>query len=254
MVGIPYNMNEFSNKLILITGASKGIGFALAQELYQINTKMILHASSDEGINHLKNEFTSDQVVFWQADFTKPESLETGLNSLLSKVGPLDGYVNCVGIRARRPVNLFNVALIQQVMNANLVSYLEIIRLITKRNRYNKGMSILSITSISAHSGAPGVSIYAATKGAVESATRCMAKELYKKGIRINSLVSGQVNTEAYTSLMETKENQEDPVLSRQYMGLLNPKQLAQACLFLLSENSSYLNGVSFPVDGGYLQ
>jgi NAD(P)-dependent dehydrogenase (short-subunit alcohol dehydrogenase family) len=246
-------MSEFRNKCILITGASKGIGFALAKELYQQNTRMILHASSDDGIERLKNEFSNDQVVFWQADFTKPETLAAGLNPLLTQIGPLDGYANCVGIRARRPVNLINIDLIQQVMNANFVSYMEIIRLTTKHNRYQIGMSILSISSISAHAGAQGVSIYAATKGAIESATRCMAKELYKKGIRINTLVSGQVNTEAYASFMETKEIQEDPVLQRQYMGLLQPGQLAQACLFLLSEKSSYLNGVSLPVDGGFL-
>ena len=156
-------------------------------------------------------------------------------------------------MRVRRPVNLFNIALIQEALNANFTSYMEIIRLVTKRNRFAAGMSILSISSISAHAGAQGVSIYAATKGAVESATRCLAQELFKKGIRINTLVSGQVNTEAYAALMESKENQEDPVLQRQYMGLLQPEQLAQACLFLLSEKSSYLNGVSFPVDGGFL-
>jgi NAD(P)-dependent dehydrogenase (short-subunit alcohol dehydrogenase family) len=246
-------MSEFSNKTLLITGASKGIGFALAQVLYEQKAKMILHASSEEGIEQLKMEFTGESVVFWQADFTHPETLESGLHPLLEEVGPLHGFVNCVGMRMRRPVNLFNIALIQEALNANFTSYMEIIRLVTKRNRFAAGMSILSISSISAHAGAQGVSIYAATKGAVESATRCLARELFKKGIRINTLVSGQVNTEAYAVLMESKENQEDPVLQRQYMGLLQPEQLAQACLFLLSQKSSYLNGVSFPVDGGFL-
>lgn len=253
MVDILCEMNEFKNKKILITGASKGIGFALAKALDQVEAYLLLHASSDEGMQRLKEHFPHSNHGFWQADFKQPETLEAGLTEKLSTFGPLDGYVNCVGMRVRRPVHLLNIGVIQEAFNTNFTSYIEIIRLITKRNRYNSGMSIMSISSISAHAGAPGVSIYAATKGAVESATRSLAQELHKKGIRINTIVSGQVNTEAYAALMENKESQEDPVLTRQYMGLLAPQSLAQICLFLLSEKSSLINGASFPADGGYL-
>jgi NAD(P)-dependent dehydrogenase (short-subunit alcohol dehydrogenase family) len=223
-------------------------------ELKKLGAQLILHASSKDGIERLQMKFEGKRVLFWQSDFTYPETLASGLVPLLDQVGPIDGFVNCVGRRVRRPINLFDTSLIQDAMNVNFTSYMEIIRLLSKRNRFNVGMSILSISSISAHAGAQGVSIYAATKGAVESATRCLAKELCKKGIRINTLVCGQINTESYFEFIENKETKEDPVLERQYMGLLEPEQIALACVFLLSDKSNFMNGVSFPADGGFLQ
>lgn len=246
-------MSEFKDKAVFISGASKGIGFALAKELSNQGARLLLHASSDEGIQHLKANFSSESNVFWKFDFTKPNEVERSISALLSEIGPLDGFVNCVGMRIRRPVNLLNVSVMQEAFNANFISYLELVRILTKRNRFNVGFSIISISSISAHAGAPGVSIYAATKGAVESATRCLAQELHRKSVRINSIVSGQVNTEAYAELMNAKENKEDEVLKRQYMGLLEPSNLVDICLFLLSSKSSFINGVSFPADGGFL-
>lgn len=246
--------DSFKGKKILITGASKGIGFALAKELDSKGAYLLLHASSDEGYERLWTHFEGRRHAFWQVDFFKPHEIEASLQSVLDDFGLLDGFVNCVGVRLRRPVNLLNVSIIQDTFNANFTSYVEIIRLITKKKRFQSGLSILSISSISAHSGAAGVSIYAATKGALESATRCLAKELYKKEIRINTIVCGQVNTEAYQALMNSKEDKQDAVLERQYMGLLQPSNLVNACIFLLRENSCFINGTSYPADGGYLQ
>lgn len=244
--------DTFKGKRILITGASKGIGFALAKELDSLGASLLLHASSDEGYERLWTHFEGQGHIFWQADFFKPQDLEKGLMPILDEFGPLDGFVNCVGVRLRRPVNLLNVSIVQDTFNANFTSYLEIIRLITKKNRFQSGMSILSISSISAYSGAPGVSIYAATKGALESATRCLAKELQKKEIRINTIVCGQIDTEAYQELMETKDGA-DPVLERQFMGLGKPQQVVDIIIFMLSEKSSFISGASIPADGGFL-
>lgn len=244
--------DSFKGKRILITGASKGIGFALAKELDSKGACLLLHASSDEGYERLWTHFEERGHAFWQADFFKPQDLEKGLLPILDEFGPLDGFVNCVGVRLRRPVNLLNVSIIQDTFNANFTSYIEIIRLVTKKKRFNPGFSILSISSISAHAGAPGVSIYAASKGALESATKSLAKELQKKGIRINTIVCGQIDTEAYQELMETKDGL-DSVLERQFMGLGKPQQVVDIITFMLSEKSAFISGSSIPADGGFL-
>lgn len=246
-------MSEFKNKKILITGASKGIGFALAEHLDECGASLLLHASSDEGLNKLKQRFLSVSHKFWQADFFKPEDFESSLTSVLDDFGSLDGFVNCVGVRMRRPVNLLNVKIIQETMTANFVSYIEIVRLITKRNRYNAGLSILTISSISAHAGSPAVSIYAASKAATESANRCLAKELFKKNVRVNTIVCGQINTEAYHDLMSSKGNEADVVLERQFMGLGEPSDITKIITFVLSNDSKFISGQSIPADGGYL-
>lgn len=244
---------SFEGKTILITGASRGIGFALAKTLDVTGARLILHASSEEGVLHLQNAFGTSKHFFWKADFFQPQELADSLTPVLDQVGPLNGYVNCVGVRMRRPLHLLKPLLIQETFNANVTSYLEIVRLITKRNRFYPGLSILSISSISAHVGAPGVSVYAATKAALESATRCLAKELHSKEIRINTIVCGQIETEAYKELMETKTDGIDQVLERQYMGLGKPQQVVDIIAFILSEKSAFISGASIPADGGFL-
>jgi NAD(P)-dependent dehydrogenase (short-subunit alcohol dehydrogenase family) len=246
-------MSNFRNKRILITGASKGIGFTLAEHLSMNGVRLILHASSDEGIQRLKERFVNEDHLFWKADFTKPEDFEINLEGILDVCGPLDGYVNCVGLRSRRPINLLKVNLVLETMTANFVSYIEVVRLITKRNRFNPGLSILTISSISAHSGSPALSIYAASKAACESANRCLAKELYKKDIRVNTIVCGQIDTEAYQELMQNKESSIDPILERQFMGLGTTADITKIINFMLSSESSFISGQLIPADGGFL-
>jgi NAD(P)-dependent dehydrogenase (short-subunit alcohol dehydrogenase family) len=246
-------MNQFMGKRMLITGASKGIGFALAQKLDELGALLLLHASSSDGIGRLCEVFANRGHGIWQADFAHPECLESSLEEKLEKFGRLDGFVNCVGMRVRRPINLLKVDIMQEAFNTNVVAYLEVVRVISKRKYYNPGLSILSISSISAHAGSSGISVYAATKGAIESATKSLAHELHKKGIRINTLVSGQVNTEAYLRLMEMKEKNYDPILERQYLGLIELNEMVEACLFLLNDRSKVMSGISFPMDAGYL-
>lgn len=246
-------MDFFRNKRILITGASKGIGFALAKKLDSFASNLILHTSSTEGINKLETHFGSKNHLLWKADFLYPDRFETSLPHILDNFGPIDGFVNCVGVRLRRPINLLNVKIVQDVISANFISYIELIRIITKKNRFNPGLSILNISSIAAHSGSASVSIYAASKAAAESANRCLAKELAKKKIRVNAIVCGQIETESYKELINLKEDSLDPVLDRQYMGLGRVDDIANIITFMLSEQSDFITGQLIPADGGFL-
>tara|TARA_B110000008_G_scaffold269377_1_gene298544 strand:+ start:107 stop:856 length:750 start_codon:yes stop_codon:yes gene_type:complete len=243
---------NFKNKTILITGASSGIGLTTANLLNLLGAKLVLHASKDESIEKLKNVFNTKKHLFFQADFSNPCDLESKFKKVLSKF-KLDGYVNCVGMRSRRPINLIKPSHTNQVLSTNVTSFLEMVRIITKKNSYNSNLSIVSISSISSVVGGPGVSIYAASKAAVDAAIRCLAKELYRKGVRINSVLSGQINTEAYNELMSSKTDKTDKVLELQYLGLGEPEDIANIVLFLLSPNSKFITGKSLPADGGFL-
>jgi len=246
-------MTEFKDKYFLITGASKGIGFALAERLYALGAGLILHAATDESLEKLKFRFKDSKHRFIKANFFDPESLEQVWQSQMDKNLALSGFVNCVGVRSRRPINLLKPSHVTEVLSANVTSFIEMVRLITKKGNYLPGLSMISISSISAHSGGSGVTAYAASKAATEAAVRCLAKELYKKEIRINTLVCGQVKTEAYDELMASKSDTEDKVLERQYMGLASTQNITDILLFLLSNQSRFITGSSMPADGGYL-
>lgn len=253
MEGIHYNLGPLQGKRVFIAGASKGIGFALAELLDAQGATLLLHASSESGIARLRDRFPNHNHHLWRCDFSNPDQIEVQLIPNLDQFGPIDGFVFCVGMRVRRAINLLSTQLIQQGFNTNVVSFFELVRLITKRNRFNLGLSIVSISSVAAFQGSAGISVYAATKGAIESATKSLARELHKKGIRVNTIVCGQVNTEAYADYLANNVSLEDKALDRQYLGLIEPKKIATACLFLLGDASSYMSGASFPADGGYL-
>jgi NAD(P)-dependent dehydrogenase (short-subunit alcohol dehydrogenase family) len=243
---------SFENKLVVICGAGKGIGYNLAQTLHVMGCNLILHATSDESIQKLKAFFGSGKHRFFQANFAFPEQLEDSWNSQIGINVKADGFVNCVGMRSRRPINMLKVNTLSEVMATNLVSHIEMIRILTKKDNYLPGFSIVGISSIAAHSGGQGVTAYAASKAAMEAASRCLSKELVKKQIRINTVVCGQINTEAYEALIESKSDS-DKVLERQFLGLGNPQDVTDIILFLLSNKSRFISGAAIPADGGYL-
>ena len=246
------NFLNFKNKRILITGASGGIGYKTAILLDSFGAKLVLHSSKDENIKKLKKVFNSKRHLFLKVDFSKPDDIQLSFKKTLSNV-KLDGYVNCVGVRSRRPLNLIKPTHTAQIFNTNVTSFIEIVRIITKKNQFNPKLSIVSISSISSVVGGSGVVAYAASKAAVDAAIRCLAKELHKKNIRINSVIAGQIKTDAYNELIDLKTDKIDPILDRQYLGLGNTNDVANVILFLLSEKSKFISGKSIPVDGGFL-
>ncbi len=246
------DFSSFSNKTILITGASAGIGFATAVLLDSLGANLVLHASKEESIKKLKTIFNSEQHLVFRADFSSPYDIEKKFKEIALGI-KFDGYVNCVGMRSRRPINLIKPSDVNQILTTNVTSFIEMVRLITKKKQFNPGLSIVSISSISSTVGGSGVTLYSASKAAVDAAIRCLAKELHIKSIRINSVISGQINTEAYEELMKSKTNQIDQVLERQYLGLGEPEDVANVLLFLLSSKSKFITGSSVSVDGGFL-
>lgn len=246
-------MGSFKNKTILITGASKGIGFNLAENLDLAGATLILHASSEIGLDRLKHRFTYEGHQFFKADFADVNALETLWQEQVNLENKLDGFVNCVGLRSRRPIHLLKPSHVLEILQANVASFIEMVRLVSKKNGYHAGLSILTISSIAAHSGGPGVTVYAASKAATEAAVRCLAKELFKKEIRINSIVCGQIATEAYKEFMDSKGGEADTILERQYVGLGSNQNITDILLFLLGKESGFITGASIPADGGYL-
>lgn len=238
--------------MILITGASSDIGLAIVSKLERGGDRLLLHAHSEAGVQKLKNNVKrpNDHIIF-QLDFSEVSLLSEKIEPIL-KSNPVKGLVNCVAVRSRRPLKLLHPEHIDWVTRINYFAFIELLRIVTRRENYVQGLSIVQISSISAQAGGSGVAAYAASKAATDIAIRSFAKELYKKGIRLNSILCGQVDTGAYSSLMEGKSH--DPVLDRQYLGVNRPKDISHLVSFLLSGDSSMISGQFIPADGGYLQ
>lgn len=241
-------------KYVLITGASSDIGIEIARILNQEGLALILHTNGDSGSNRLEQEFqaltgTTHQIV--QCDFSDPENISERLAPIFKQY-PISGMVNCVGVRSRRPLKLLKPAHVSEVLSINFLAFIELCRVATARNHFKPGLSIVQISSISAQSGGASVTAYAASKAASDAAVRSLSKELSSKSIRINSLVCGQVDSSEYHRLIKGKSS--DPVMDRQYLGLVQTREIADIVLFLLSERSGKMSGQLIPVDGGFLQ
>lgn len=245
-------MIDFTDKKILITGASRGIGAATAILLDSLGAKLILHAPINKEFDLLKSKLQpSTQHEFITCDFKEPNTIIKSLQEQIHSDDKLSGFVNCVGLRARRPLKLIKPELANEIMAANFYSFFEVMKYATHKKRAAQPMSIVTISSIAAHAGSPGVGLYAASKAAVEASIKSWARELSSKQIRVNGVVCGQTNTEEYKKYFQ--DGSEDKVLERQYLGLNEPEDVANIVAFLLSEKSKIITGAMIPADGGYL-
>lgn len=244
---------EFKNKNILITGASVGIGKETALLLDKLGANLILLDIDENGLANLKNIIPSENHKYYTFNLADTSLIDSIVSTIISENGTINGFVNCVGIRSRRPLNLLTPEIIMNVMNVNVVAFVEFIRCITKKGRYAPNLNIVGVSSISSKVGGATVTAYAASKAAMDASVRCLAKELSVKGIRINTVIPSQINTPEYKKLRESNINEEDKILSRQYLGLGEPIDVANVIAFLLSDKSRFISGSAIPVDGGFL-
>jgi len=243
---------SFSDKLIMVTGASAGIGQETAILLSNLGAKLVLIATNEERLQNTMNMLVGNGHKYFCYDLADLENIENKVNEIVSICGKFDGFVNCVGIRSRRPLSLLSIKEIRNVMDVNFGSFIEMTRCITKKANFNEGLSIVGVSSIASHAGGVSVTAYAASKAAVEAAVRCLSKELANKKIRLNTVVPSQINTPEYANLLQMSGGV-DNVLGRQYLGLGDPSDVANAIAFLLCPASKFITGISLPVDGGYL-
>lgn len=247
------NNFTFYEKHIVVGGAATGIGRSLSELLHRLGANLILLDINLELLEDLLKVLPNPKHKIVQLDYSHPETFEEKLVGVFKSVGGIDGYVHCVGLRSRRPINTLKTTVVQELFRTNLFSFIEMVRVLSLKGNWKEGMSVVGISSIAAKAGTPGLTAYSATKSAMEAATRCLARELANKKIRLNTIIPGQVNTPAYKEYMQMSGFQEDPVLKRQYLGLIQPADVANVIAFLLGPQSSFISGAAIPVDGGFL-
>jgi NAD(P)-dependent dehydrogenase (short-subunit alcohol dehydrogenase family) len=246
------NPFDYTDKKVLITGAGTGIGKETAIQLHKAGATLIMLDKDEEALLEVASGLGS-RIVYCAVDLSDITSLSDLFKNVIADSGPFDGFVHCVGVRSRRPLNLIKPEEIHQIMNINFAAFIELVRLITRKGNFNSGLSIVGISSIASLRGGAGVTLYAASKAAMDAAVRCLAKELAPKNIRLNTVMPAQIDTPAFRQLIKMNDNADDPTLARQYLGLGDPLDVSNAIMFLLSPASRFISGSAIPVDGGFL-
>jgi len=239
-------MLSLQDKVILVTGGSRGIGRAIVEVLAQAGAIVAFtYRGSVEAAQSLA-EAHRDRVLPYQADVTDGARAEAIVDELVKKYGRLDGLVNNAGITQDNLLLRLSEAQWDAVMQTNLKGpFLYSKAALKPMLRQRKG-SIVNISSIVGLTGNPGQTNYAASKAGLIAFTRSLAKEVGSRNIRVNAIAPGFIQTDMTTHLPA------EAWQSRIALGRLGePAEIAHVCAFLLSDLSSYITGEAIVVDGG---
>lgn len=248
------NVMDFSGKTIVLAGAG-GIGSASAELLASLGAKMILLDVVEDKMKKVVEKLPGEGHSYYVCDFSTIESIEPVIVQLTQEHGAIDGYVHCTGVGSVRPLKMSKYDFMLRVMNINFFSFVEVIRCLTKKGAYNSGMNIVGISAVGAFIGNATKTAYCASKSAMNSAVRCLAKELAPKGIRLNTVAPGATDTPMAREAADYRDGTDEQKVNamRQYLGTCQPGDIADAVAFLLSDMSSMITGTCLPVDGGKL-
>ncbi|MFV0208648.1 SDR family oxidoreductase [Empedobacter falsenii] len=246
-------INPFTlqGKNILITGATSGIGRECAIVFDQLGANLVLIGRSKSRLNDLAELLNKEYHIFIDVDITDYDMIKSKLSSLDVI---FDGVIHSAGISTTIPLKNITPEKIEPYMHTNVYASIQLTQLICSLKHRNKeGMSIVFISSVMGVVGEIGKTIYSLTKGALIAGSKSLALELASKKIRVNTISPGVVETPmSGTAVYSNDEESYNRVKKLHPLGLGNPKDIANACVFLISDASRWITGTNLIVDGGY--
>jgi gluconate 5-dehydrogenase len=247
---------RLDGQVALITGASQGLGLAMARGLATQGAQVWLNGRDADRlhtcVDALNLEFP-DQVHAWACDVSDEAATQSGLQTVLQHSQRLDILINNVGQRHRAPLSELNAQALRDMLEVNLVSAWTLSRASAEVMRRLGGGSIVNITSIAGPIARSGDAAYTTAKGALDAMTRAMAAEWGPQGIRVNAIAPGYFATETNTTMAQDP-GVADWLQQRTALGRWGrPEEITGAAVFLCSPAASYVTGHTLVVDGGYL-
>ena len=243
--------NPFSleGKTILITGASSGIGKAVALECAAAGATCIITARNEERLSATLCSLDGEGHQSLQADLSKMESIE----AIVEQLPKIDGVVSCAGIVETKMLKFTEEDDLLRLFNTNAFSSIRLIRTLVQQKKLKKEASIVIISSISGvKCGYIGGSIYGATKGALEGFVKATALELAPQKIRVNTITPGMVVTSLLKDSEIDIELLEADKLKYPFKRYGNPEEVGYSAVYLLSDATKWMTGTSLLIDGGY--
>lgn len=240
------------SKIAIVTGASKGIGRACAMRLARDSMTVIINYSrSDAAANATVEEIKAagGSAAAYKADVSDPEQVKAMFKDIADEYGKIDVLVNNAGIVKDEYLLMLSTETLDKCLDLNIKGYLYCAQQAVLKMFRQKSGVIVNMSSVSAKMALAGQSVYSATKGAVNSMTQTMAKELARYGIRVNAVAPGFVLTEMVDQLPEDKKKE---YIKAVPMGrFADVGEVADVVSFLCSDDSKYITGQSIVVDGG---
>ena len=241
-------MSNLKGKNIIVTGASGGIGNSIVERLYECGANILASGTKAEKLEMLKSKFNSIKIM--KFDISQIEKIEEFLNNATSELGGnLDCIINNAGITQDNLAIRMSIDEWKKVIDINLTSTFLLSKFAIKKMLKNKSGKIINITSVVGHTGNLGQSNYTASKAGIIAMSKSLAIEYAKKNINVNCISPGFIKT-AMTDKIDEKFK--EIILSKIPSARLgNAEDVANAVIFLASNQSDYINGETLHVNGG---
>lgn len=248
-------MNKLKNKVAIITGANSGIGLATAKLFLEEGAKVVISGRRQEALDDVAKTLEGDFITVL-ADVSKPEDNVKLIKEATDTYGNIDILFLNAGIAPISPIEAIDENHYDTVFNTNVKGPI----LATKEAlpHLNDGGTILFTGSIVKQKGFDGFGVYSASKGALRAFSRVLTSEVKSRGIRVNTIAPGPIDTPIYGKMGLPEEVLEETGKGFAAMVPLGrfgtSEEIARTALFLASEDASYINGVELEVDGGLSQ
>ena len=239
---------NLENKKIIITGATGGIGNSIVKRLSDAGAKILATGTRLEKLEELKSKFKNTDIL--KFDISKGEEIEEFIENATKKLGGgLDCLINNAGITQDNLAIRMNIDEWKKVIDINLTSTFLLSKFAVKKMLKNKYGKIINITSVVGHTGNLGQANYTASKAGIVAMSKSLAIEYAKKNININCISPGFIKTEMTDKI---DEKFKEAIISKIPSSRLGePEDVANAVLFLASDQSNYINGETIHVNGG---
>jgi NAD(P)-dependent dehydrogenase (short-subunit alcohol dehydrogenase family) len=243
--------NPFSveGKTILITGAASGIGKATALQLAEMGSKLILLDLNEEGLNKVKSEINNGNIHTIAINLTDFDCLQT----MVANLPKLDGIVSNAGIFYSMMAKLSDKKDMERIFEINTFSHINLIQQIMEQKKLNKGASVVFTSSMSGvFCGAVGGSLYGATKSALAGYAKALAVELAPRGVRVNTIHPGMINTPLIHSAALSQDVLDEDKKNYPLGRYGEPEEVAYSIVYLLSDATKWMTGTQLLIDGGF--
>ncbi len=245
-------MGLLDGKICLVTGAGRGIGAAITTRFVEEGAIVYANARSQTNLEHLceRLEFQfPGKIRPLLFDVCDEMASKQAVMKIKRESERLDVLVNNAGIMRDALIGMVSRELMQSIFETNVFAVMNMLQLATKLMSKQKRGSIVNISSIVGLQGNPGQLVYSASKGAVAALTKTAAKELADKGIRVNAVAPGMIDTDMFRSIGPEKVNEMTSAIRMGRLG--TPEEVADAIVFLASDLSRYITGEIIGVNGG---
>lgn len=244
---------KLENKVAIITGSTKGIGYAIAEVYLKEGAKVVVTGLKDEvpeALKTLEEKYNSKNILGLELDVTSTESIKNVVNKTIEKFQKIDILINNAGITSAKPLIETTDEEMEKMFQINTFGVFKFIREVAPYMIKQKSGSIINTSSMVANYGGIMQTPYASSKFAVNGITKSCAKELGRYNIRVNAVAPGAVMTDMTKN--STDDNTRQMLSKLTPLGrIANPSELAGAYLYLGSDDSTFTNGAIITVDGG---